>query len=371
MAGESIQIEGRAPVLRCDGDPCVSGILTVSGPDASDAKGGDITIETPILLIRDSGNIFSDTRGAAPGGPTVGDATSVSIDLGSGGGSGSRYDQFHPGSSGAGGNGGASVTLLGAVDLYGSILVDGSDGTLGIRAHRWGTAAGGGGAGGGVLLSGDLTLDGSISATGGDGGDPETKNYSSSGGGAGGGRIKLFGCLATSIGQNFSTDVSGGNVGTDNGQVKATAGAAGSFFDDTTGPCNEPPVCSAAAASIETLWPPNHKFVAIDVLGVTDPDGDATTITVDSIFQDEPTDTFGDGKFTPDGQVVDTDTAEVRAERSGTKKVPGDGRVYHIGFTADDGNGAECSGTVTVCVPHDQGESSVCVDGGPLFDSTL
>ncbi len=136
-------------------------------------------------------------------------------------------------------------------------------------------------------------------------------------------------------------------------------------------PRNEPPDCSNAAADPDELWPPNHKFNAISVVGVTDPDGDAVMITIDSIFQDEPTDTFGDGNFTPDGQGVGTATAEVRAERSGTKKVPGDGRVYHIGFTADDGQGAECSENVTVCVPHDQGNGSVCVDGGALFDSTL
>jgi hypothetical protein len=137
-------------------------------------------------------------------------------------------------------------------------------------------------------------------------------------------------------------------------------------------PNNTPPVCTEAAAGPDELWPPNHKFVEIGVIGVTDPDGDALAITIDSIEQDEPTDTFGDGKFTPDGQGVGTDTAEVRAERSGTKKVPGDGRVYQIGFTADDGNGAVCSGTVTVCVPHDQGEGSVCVDSAPpSYDSTL
>ena len=140
--------------------------------------------------------------------------------------------------------------------------------------------------------------------------------------------------------------------------TRASSGESPILFDLTL-ITNSPPDCSAATADPDELWPPNHKFNAIAVVGVTDPDGDAVTINIDSIFQDEPTDTFGDGKFTPDGQGVGTDTAEVRAERSGTKKVPGDGRVYHIGFTADDGNGAECSGTVTVCVPHDQGEGSV------------
>jgi hypothetical protein len=134
--------------------------------------------------------------------------------------------------------------------------------------------------------------------------------------------------------------------------------------------CSQPPDCSDAISSIDILWPPNHKFVDINVIGVTDPDGDPITITIDSIYQDEPVDTYGDGKFTPDGQGVGTDTAEVRAERSGTKKVPGNGRVYHISFTADDGRGGACSGEILVGVPHDQGQGSVPIDDGALFDST-
>jgi hypothetical protein len=137
---------------------------------------------------------------------------------------------------------------------------------------------------------------------------------------------------------------------------------------DLTLACNQPPDCLEAAPSIDKIWPPNHKFVAINVIGVTDPDGDTVTITIDSIYQDEPVDTFGDGSFTPDGQGVGTDTAEVRAERSGTKKVPGDGRVYHISFTADDGRGGACTGTVLVGVPHDVKDTPV--DGGALYDST-
>ena len=121
------------------------------------------------------------------------------------------------------------------------------------------------------------------------------------------------------------------------------------------------PACSNASPSTDTIWPPNHQFVAVDVLGVTE-------VTITSIWQDEPVDTVGDGRFTPDGQGVGTSTAEVRAERVGTPQVPGDGRVYHIGFYATDGNG-RCSGEVLVGVPHDQ--DSVPVDGGALYDSTI
>ena len=73
------------------------------------------------------------------------------------------------------------------------------------------------------------------------------------------------------------------------------------------------------------------------------------------------------GNTCPDGDGVGNDFASVRAERSGL----GDGRVYHIGFTAEDGQGGECSATVTVCVPHDQGQGGTCVDGGAIFDSTV
>ena len=64
-------------------------------------------------------------------------------------------------------------------------------------------------------------------------------------------------------------------------------------------------------------------------------------------------------------------TAQVRAERVGDPKVPGDGRVYHIGFTADDGKGGICTGTVRVGVPHDQGGGATPVNGGALYDSTV
>lgn len=127
---------------------------------------------------------------------------------------------------------------------------------------------------------------------------------------------------------------------------------------------NEPPDCSGAFASRETLWPPNHMFVNIGVLRVVDPDGDSVWITIDSIFQDEPVNDVGDGSTSPDGRGVGTDTAEVRAERAG----PGNGRVYHIAFTAYDGCDGYCSGEVQVGVPHDR--KDVPVDDGAVYDST-
>jgi streptogramin lyase len=150
--------------------------------------------------------------------------------------------------------------------------------------------------------------------------------------------------------------------------TRSTGGDSPILYD-LTAVWNLDPDCSAAIPSIDTIWPPNHTFVPVSVLGVTDPDGDPITITIDSIWQDEPVDTFGDGTFVPDGQGVGTSMAEVRAERSGNPNVPGNGRVYHIGFTAEDGIGGSCSGVVATGVPHDK--KDIPVDDGPLYDSTV
>jgi hypothetical protein len=131
---------------------------------------------------------------------------------------------------------------------------------------------------------------------------------------------------------------------------------------------NQPPVCTNAYADPGLLWSPNGKYVAIDIQGVTDPDEDEVTITVNSIRQDEAVNAKGTGNTCPDGQGVGTSTAQVRAERAGPPA--GNGRVYHIGFTADDGQGGTCTGTVRVGVPHDQRPGGTPVDNGPKFDST-
>jgi hypothetical protein len=129
---------------------------------------------------------------------------------------------------------------------------------------------------------------------------------------------------------------------------------------------NERPSCVAARASIDTLWPPNHSFHPITVQGVTDPDGDAVTVTIAEVRQDEPTNAKGDGNTCPDADGTGTSTVRVRSERSGK----GDGRVYHLRFLASDGRGGSCEGEVTVCVPHDQGHGNECVDQGPVYSST-
>ena len=150
----------------------------------------------------------------------------------------------------------------------------------------------------------------------------------------------------------------------DNGVVGALQYSATLTIDCL--PPNEAPVCTGATASQDMIWHPNHKFVPISILGVTDADeGDTLSIEITGIQQDEEVNAKGDGKTSPDGKGVGTDSAEVRAERSGT----GDGRIYEISFTADDGNGGECTGSVQVGVPHDKKDTPI--DSIVRYDSTI
>ena len=131
------------------------------------------------------------------------------------------------------------------------------------------------------------------------------------------------------------------------------------------------PICSAAYPSVSEIWPPNHhQTQLISIFGVTDPDNDPLAITVRQILQDEPTDTLGDGTTWIDGGGLGTSQAWLRAERSGTKTVPGNGRVYEIFFEASDGRGSKCTGSVKVGVPHNQGKGPA-VDDGKRYDSTV
>jgi hypothetical protein len=204
----------------------------------------------------------------------------------------------------------------------------------------------------------------------------------------------VFGCgnigsaaLSTACGplDRFSSNLCSGLGGTawrcdlptaadDNGECEAYTVTKVSAADGGVVCCrdpDQPPDCSGAAADPATLWPPDHRMVSVQIAGVVDPDpDDSVTIAITSIFQDEPLDTRGDGHTEVDGAGVGTASAAVRAERTGSPGVPGDGRVYHIGFVATDRAGATCRGEVTVCVPHDRGQGETCGDGGAVFDST-
>jgi hypothetical protein len=99
----------------------------------------------------------------------------------------------------------------------------------------------------------------------------------------------------------------------------------------------------------------------VSLSGCTDPDGDPVTITIVSVFQDEPVGSQPDA-------ILHSSSVDLRAERAGN----GDGRVYHITYTASDGQGGTCTGEVLIgVVPHDQSGNLAPIDGGALYDSTI
>jgi hypothetical protein len=125
---------------------------------------------------------------------------------------------------------------------------------------------------------------------------------------------------------------------------------------------NDPPACELGRADPATLWPPNHKMMPVQIVGIGDPNNDGIAISVTGVTQDEPVDGVGDGDTSPDA-VPQGSTAQLRAERAAN----GDGRVYAVEFTADDGAGGVCRGVVQICVPRTKGME--CIVSGGQFSS--
>jgi hypothetical protein len=165
----------------------------------------------------------------------------------------------------------------------------------------------------------------------------------------------FFEALASATGGQSFTAASARDV------VPAIREIIGEVGDDPA-PANRPPETRWARASVGRISPPNHQMVDIDILGVMDADGDPVTVEITKITQDEPL----RDPHTPDATGIHTAHAALRAERAGK----GGGRVYRIEFTARDSFGAESTGAVAVCVPHDQGENTICDDNGQLYDAT-
>jgi hypothetical protein len=163
---------------------------------------------------------------------------------------------------------------------------------------------------------------------------------------------------------SFTFEPDPGFYGDDTFSYQASDGTADSNVATVTisvYQVNQPPECSGATSVPGYIWPPDKELWPVTVQDVTDPDADPLTITITAIFQDEPVGSR------PDGEGIGTEMAMVRADRDGN----GDGRVYHIFFTADDGQGGICEGEVrTAIVSHDQGGDLDAIDGGALYDST-
>ena len=118
-------------------------------------------------------------------------------------------------------------------------------------------------------------------------------------------------------------------------------------------------MCSAATPS-EVVPNAAHAYNPVTISGITDPDDDVLAIAVTGVRMDEadqfgvsypfPAQILGNGT----GQIASggelSGLVQVRAERDGLRQAPGNGRVYHLLFTATDPHGASCQGDVRVGV---------------------
>ncbi|MCA1614675.1 MAG: DUF11 domain-containing protein [Acidobacteria bacterium] len=175
-------------------------------------------------------------------------------------------------------------------------------------------------------------------------------------------------CPVTYNPSQADADGDGRGEACDNCAAVANPGQEDADADGVGDACeNVAPDCGGARASVREIWSPNHRKLAVSILGVRDADGDPVSVRIDRVMQDEPTNGTGDGDTCPDAHVTpDGSTAYVRAERSGA----GNGRVYTIYFTASDGRGGSCRGSVKVPVPHDRG-GGAAIDDGPRYDSAV
>lgn len=138
--------------------------------------------------------------------------------------------------------------------------------------------------------------------------------------------------------------------------IALLAGSAGALRAQATcTPDRTAPSITSVTVSPNTLWSPNHKFVAVALSAITtDNCSPAPTCSIGSITSNEPVNGLGDGDTEPDWQLTGALTANLRAERSGT----GTGRVYTLAISCRDAAGNVTNGSATVTVPHDQRKGS-------------
>jgi hypothetical protein len=131
-------------------------------------------------------------------------------------------------------------------------------------------------------------------------------------------------------------------------------------FDYYVATANRSPDCSGVHPDRTVLWPPSKDMRRVGLSGATDPDGDAVTLAITGVSQDEPlTGREGDARTTSDASQV-----LLRAERDSK----GDGRVYRFDFSVSDDFGGTCSGTASVTVPRHRGSGAVD-SAPPNYDS--
>jgi RHS repeat-associated protein len=157
--------------------------------------------------------------------------------------------------------------------------------------------------------------------------------------------------VTNASGQTTFTYTDSGGPGRDT--IRAFIGTLGS---NTVEALWQVPECTGASAALQSpMYPLDQGWRRVTINGVTG-------ATVTQVCQDEPPNFENVAAWAIDADGVGTSAVSVRAQRSGTRSAPGNGRVYHIYYTA-----STCSGEVTVGVPTVA--NGTAVDDGALYNS--
>lgn len=108
-----------------------------------------------------------------------------------------------------------------------------------------------------------------------------------------------------------------------------------------------PPSLDVTLSTTE-LFPVNHKYV--DMNATINASSDTTLVELLSVISNEPDDSTGDGKTINDIVIIDNDSIQLRAERTGN----GSDRVYTITYQSTNSCGATTTATALVTVPHNK-----------------
>lgn len=112
------------------------------------------------------------------------------------------------------------------------------------------------------------------------------------------------------------------------------------------------PAISSVTTSVASLWPANHKMVAVTVSAVATDLVGPVSYRIASVTSSEPDNGLGDGDTANDIEITGAMTVNLRAERAGN----GSGRTYTITVEARDAAGNTSTKTVAVGVPKSQGK---------------
>jgi hypothetical protein len=121
-----------------------------------------------------------------------------------------------------------------------------------------------------------------------------------------------------------------------------------------------------------TLWPPDHKYVKVNVADLVasavdncDSGVNLSKVVISQVTSDEPENVNGgDGNSLNDIVIApDCKSVDLRAERDGSKN----GRVYTIYFAVKDLAGKVGTVTTKVTVPKSQGSGGAAIDDTPAL----